>query len=754
MINNNVDFSQDEEDDRYFVATIKIVNKKPPQSAINNSQYYSQENNATFQSEFQHEQQQMNVGMSNPGVNGLDRIQNKNTIKSNQQNRTLVGKSTKIGSAGIAGSSKVKQSTLSQVSKQPQTQQIVKKKQPVQTQSVQQQIVSGHQNELSKFDNKIRQLEEQAASKQKPSNNRPVSPSPIRTGSSQQQESVNIQQNVNNFSVEQKKLSLQNLLKTIEEIYAYRYQKDTWRLQNNMQQNFNPADKAFYVSVFDYLNQRYKNKKSLDQATIDFIASVDYFRLEGACSEVETFYKFFIQDYSIENLLFFLYMRSLAEKESGQVITRIAVGDVRQVKLSRNKCYKLFKGYYLNMSVQYQDEEDQDSTAQNSIENQVEQLQAKLEYEAREFDKIDIQTQDIQLTFFLEFILQEYIEQVKKMQEQFQQDEDEIVVSGQENFNNQLDINIDEVSPFQQNLSGLKSFNQGNGHRNFENLQSKLQQEQLDLEDESNLQNYVQSQITQNPQQQINKSYLINLSQLTLQQRSQLKDKLLKYIIGNKVNQVISFMLSHYASQGNNGTTSDGGQSLSKEVLDMIKEEIRTVLQSKIKLLLEAVFTQNEQQWANLLFIEQINEQQRNQFRGVYQKVFEAVQNGLSLTNQNDPNINLRIEDQEEIAKMMLHINELKQELAKLVSILTLQAKRGFDTDSDEQNQNFYQQTHNSNNYPQNSNKLQQNNQLNQQQLLQQDLQQFYASGGSCSDGSQNQRDNQRIINNYMRNRL
>jgi len=49
-------------------------------------------------------------------------------------------------------------------------------------------------------------------------------------------------------------------------------------------------------------------------------------------------------------------------------------------------------------------------------------------------------------------------------------------------------------------------------------------------------------------------------------------------VIGNKLNQVISFMLSHYAEE------------LSKEVLDIIKEEIRTVLSNKIKLLLDAVF--------------------------------------------------------------------------------------------------------------------------------------------------------------------
>ena len=54
---------------------------------------------------------------------------------------------------------------------------------------------------------------------------------------------------------------------------------------------------------------------------------------------------------------------------------------------------------------------------------------------------------------------------------------------------------------------------------------------------------------------------------------------MLKYVIGNKVNQVISFMLSHYS------------EDLSKEILDLIKEEIRTVLSSKIQLLLESAFS-------------------------------------------------------------------------------------------------------------------------------------------------------------------
>ncbi len=51
-------------------------------------------------------------------------------------------------------------------------------------------------------------------------------------------------------------------------------------------------------------------------------------------------------------------------------------------------------------------------------------------------------------------------------------------------------------------------------------------------------------------------------------------NKILKYIIGNKVNQMITFMLTQYQ------------EGLSKEVLDMIREEIKSVFEAKILSLL------------------------------------------------------------------------------------------------------------------------------------------------------------------------
>ena len=48
--------------------------------------------------------------------------------------------------------------------------------------------------------------------------------------------------------------------------------------------------------------------------------------------------------------------------------------------------------------------------------------------------------------------------------------------------------------------------------------------------------------------------------------------------------------------------------------------------------------------------------------------------------------VGIRSEDLEEIAKQLLHVKELKQELAKLVSILTMQARKGLDS---EESQDF-----------------------------------------------------------------
>ena len=76
-----------------------------------------------------------------------------------------------------------------------------------------------------------------------------------------------------------------------------------------------------------------------------------------------------------------------------------------------------------------------------------------------------------------------------------------------------------------------------------------------------------------------------------------LLNKIIRYIVGNKVNQMISFMLSQYQ------------EGLSKEVLDMIREEIKGALEGKIQMLLQSAFMDDTNQWFQLLQIDHPDEE-------------------------------------------------------------------------------------------------------------------------------------------------
>ena len=62
----------------------------------------------------------------------------------------------------------------------------------------------------------------------------------------------------------------------------------------------------------------------------------------------------------------------------------------------------------------------------------------------------------------------------------------------------------------------------------------------------------------------------------------ELLNKIMKFIISNKVTGMISFMLNEH---------SDG---LSKDMLDMIREEIKGSLEGKIQMLLQSAFMADE----------------------------------------------------------------------------------------------------------------------------------------------------------------
>ena len=75
------------------------------------------------------------------------------------------------------------------------------------------------------------------------------------------------------------------------------------------------------------------------------------------------------------------------------------------------------------------------------------------------------------------------------------------------------------------------------------------------------------------------------------QREVELLNKIMRFIVSNKVAGMISFMLNEYA------------EGLSKEVLDMVREEIKGTLEGKIQMLLQSAFMADESQWFSLLGI-------------------------------------------------------------------------------------------------------------------------------------------------------
>ena len=151
-----------------------------------------------------------------------------------------------------------------------------------------------------------------------------------------------------------KKLGLQNFIRLIDEIYSFRFQKDTASMKQL--HGANQIEKPFEYTIFDFLNQKFKSKKQLDQNAIDLIASMES-RFQS--EEVNLFYDFFTNKRQLRELMFFLYIRSLVEKELNLMITRLNNStDSRSIKISLQKCLKIVKTYLQNSA-------DEDTTTQD-----------------------------------------------------------------------------------------------------------------------------------------------------------------------------------------------------------------------------------------------------------------------------------------------------------------------------------------------------------------------------------------------------
>ncbi len=107
------------------------------------------------------------------------------------------------------------------------------------------------------------------------------------------------------------------LLLLIEQIYTEKFVSDTNFFKASLKEG--KKDEAtgqrapFPHFVCEFLKNRIKSPKQLIQAAIDLVASIEHHRKQ--CLEADIFCKFMEETFDQKDLIFFLYIRSLVEKE-------------------------------------------------------------------------------------------------------------------------------------------------------------------------------------------------------------------------------------------------------------------------------------------------------------------------------------------------------------------------------------------------------------------------------------------------------
>ena len=102
----------------------------------------------------------------------------------------------------------------------------------------------------------------------------------------------------------------------IEEIYSIKFIQDSnnLKLQLLNQKKIN-LNNPFPIFLYDYFVNKYVKKPIIDQQALNLLLSVEYFKETN--KDIEIFSKLLSEEYDNDDLVFFLFLRSCIEKETG-----------------------------------------------------------------------------------------------------------------------------------------------------------------------------------------------------------------------------------------------------------------------------------------------------------------------------------------------------------------------------------------------------------------------------------------------------
>lgn len=104
-----------------------------------------------------------------------------------------------------------------------------------------------------------------------------------------------------------KRMNINDLKYSVEEIYSIRFMND----RNNLGEN--PENFPFPNFVYEFFTNKYVKKPAVDQHSLDLLLSVDYFKNKDII--ISIFSKFLNEELDSNDLEFYLYVRSCIEKE-------------------------------------------------------------------------------------------------------------------------------------------------------------------------------------------------------------------------------------------------------------------------------------------------------------------------------------------------------------------------------------------------------------------------------------------------------
>jgi hypothetical protein len=155
-------------------------------------------------------------------------------------------------------------------------------------------------------------------------------------------------------------------------------------------------------------------------------------------------------------------------------------------------------------------------------------------------------------------------------------------------------------------------------------------------------------------------------AQMQDQNEIELLNKIVYHIIDGKVTSMLKFMLQAYQA------------GLTKEVLDMISDEVKGSMQSKIMMLLQNAISTEDTQWFQVLGIDDPTTEQVEHFYQVTEAINEIFDNANKSKDQITVDNNLL----DVLAQKILDCQELKMDFGNQVTQLTEQAKHGLETEN------------------------------------------------------------------------